>query len=78
MAEQCGCYSKHDGDIVYCPMHKAAPEMRRALAWTLKHSVGNNHMHSGFCPAGGNSGKACKCGRKALAAARGQPQEARP
>lgn len=31
MAEQCGCYSKHDGDIIYCPMHKAAEAMLAAL-----------------------------------------------
>ena len=35
MAEQCGCYSKHDGDITYCPMHKAAPEMLDALIANL-------------------------------------------
>ena len=37
MAEQeqhtpdCECFSKHDGDIVYCPMHKVAPAMLKGL-----------------------------------------------
>ena len=25
--QECGCYYKHNDEIVYCPTHKAAPEM---------------------------------------------------
>ena len=51
------------------PAQAPNAELLGALKWILKHSVGNDHMHSGFCPAGGDSGKACRCGRDAIAQA---------
>ena len=34
--QECGCYYKHNDEIVYCPMHKAAPEMLEALEALLE------------------------------------------
>ena len=28
---ECGCYYNHKDEIIYCPTHKAAPDLRAAL-----------------------------------------------
>ena len=39
MAEQCGCTVGQtltkNSTVIYCPMHKAAPEMLAALEWAM-------------------------------------------
>ncbi len=29
--QECGCYCKHNDEIVYCPIHEAAPALVEAL-----------------------------------------------
>ena len=29
--DECGCYYNHKDEIIYCPMHKAAPDLVAAL-----------------------------------------------
>lgn len=72
----CGCYSKHDGDIIYCPMHLAAPAMltalelsQEALVWT---SASEDFAPGGIRRTGWEllAVSAMDAGRAALAQAR--------
>ena len=33
---ECGCYYNHKDEIIYCPMHKAAPEMLEVCQFALE------------------------------------------
>ena len=67
----CGCVlngTDHSAAITYCLMHKAAPEMLAALETIANVAIRRNL---------GRGNWARPIARKALAAAKGQPQEAK-
>lgn len=48
MTENCACHVRGDFQIVYCPLHEAAPELLNALNQVAKLAHKNTRNHSSW------------------------------